>query len=108
MLRDRALLHVLFFWGMRHAEVTNLNRDDVQDGRAYEALIVGKGDKEHNVFFDTEVQSAIRTYLEARGDKLRPLFLRDYNNRGVQVPPAAKRSHKPLDTVFYGEHVFYT
>ena len=46
LLRDRALLHMLFYSGMRRAEVASLNRLDVQDGWAREALIVGKGDKE--------------------------------------------------------------
>lgn len=40
LLRDRALLHVLFYSGMRRAEVGSLNRLDVQDGWAHDALVI--------------------------------------------------------------------
>jgi len=86
LLRDRALLHVLFYSGMRRAEVASLNRQDVQDGYAHEALIVGKSDKERNVFFGDDAQRAIRAYLEARADTHPPLWLRHDNRRG---PPGA-------------------
>jgi site-specific recombinase XerD len=82
VLRDRALLHTLFYSGARRAEVVSLNRQDVQDGWAHEALIVGKGDKERNIFIDDETQAAIRAYLEARADDLEPLWLRHDNRRG--------------------------
>ncbi len=82
LLRDRALLHVLFYSGMRLAEVASLTRHDVQDGWAHEALVIGKGDKERNVFFGDDAQQAIRAYLTARADNLVPLFLRHDNHRG--------------------------
>ena len=86
LLRDRALLHVLFYSGMRRAEVASLNRQDVQDGWAHDALVVGKGDKERNVFFGAQAQAAIRAYLGARHDDLLPLFLRHDNHRGLPGP----------------------
>jgi site-specific recombinase XerD len=81
LLRDRALLHTLFYSGMRRAEVASLNRQDVQNGWAHDALVIGKGDKERNVFFGDDAQRAIRAYLEARNDDLVPLFLRHDNRR---------------------------
>jgi site-specific recombinase XerD len=33
-------------------------------------LVIGKGDKERLVFFDSETQEHIRAYLEARADTL--------------------------------------
>jgi site-specific recombinase XerD len=86
LLRDRALLHVLFHSGMRRAEVASLNRQDVQDGWAQDALVIGKGDKERNVFFGDDAQRAIRAYLEARNDDLVPLFLRHDNRCGKPGP----------------------
>ncbi len=86
LLRDRALLHTLFYSGMRRAEVASLNRQDVQDGSAHDALVIGKGDKERNVFFGDDAQRAIRAYLEARNDDLVPLFLRHDNRRGKPGP----------------------
>lgn len=86
LLRDRALLHVLFYSGMRRAEVGSLNRQHVQDGWAHDALVIGKGDRERNVFFGADAQRAIRAYLEARNDDLVPLFLRHDNRRGKPGP----------------------
>jgi site-specific recombinase XerD len=82
VLRDRALIFTLFCTGMRREEVSRLDRYDVQDGWADRALITGKGEKERVVFFDERTQSAIRDYLEARGDTLAPVFLRHDNHRG--------------------------
>jgi integrase/recombinase XerD len=71
---------------MRRAEVASLNRKDLQDGWAAEALIVGKGDKERNAYFDEETLVHVRAYLEARSDILTPLWLRHDNRRGAPGP----------------------
>jgi site-specific recombinase XerD len=81
-LRDRALLHTLFATGMRREEVTRLNREDVDDGWAEQALVTGKGDKERVVFFTAEALASLRAYLEARADRHAPLFLRHDKRRG--------------------------
>ena len=86
LLRDRALLHVLFYSGMRRAEVASLNRENVQDGWAHDAPVIGNRDTECNVFFGDEAQYAIRAYLAARNDDLVPLFLRHDNHRGPPGP----------------------
>jgi integrase/recombinase XerC len=82
LLRDRALLHVLYSSGMRREEVSRLNRDDLEDGRRGEALITGKGDKERVVFLGDEALAAVREYLVARDDAYGPLFLRHDRARG--------------------------
>jgi site-specific recombinase XerD len=76
LLRDRAILSALFTSGMRRAELSQMNRTDIQDGRYNQGLITGKGEKERIVFFDDESLAHIRAYLEARHDSLLPLFLR--------------------------------
>ncbi len=86
LLRDRALLTTLYATAMRRAELSWLNRADIQDGRAAQGLVTGKGEKERMVFFDDEALSAIRAYLEARGDSHRPLFLRHDDGRGAPGP----------------------
>jgi site-specific recombinase XerD len=91
ILRDRALLLVLFTSGMRRTEVARLDRVDVEDGWADRALITGKGDKERWVFFDAATQGAIREYLEARNDSLAPLFLRHDNHRGRSAGHGGER-----------------
>jgi site-specific recombinase XerD len=82
LLRDRALLLTLFCTGMRREEVARLDRVDMQDGWANQALITGKGEKERVVFFDELTLGAIREYLAARNDSLAPVFLRHDNHRG--------------------------
>ena len=76
LLRDRALLRVLFCTGARRAEVASLSRDDIKDGRDDQALILGKGGGERIIFFDEPTLAAIRVYLAERQDLYRPLFLR--------------------------------
>jgi site-specific recombinase XerD len=91
LLRDRALIRTLFTSGMRREEVASLTRADVQDGHARQALITGKGSKERLVFFDDQALAAIRAYLEARADRLPPLFLRHDLGRGRQAGPGGRR-----------------
>jgi site-specific recombinase XerD len=83
LLRDRAILHTLFATGMRREEVARLNREDVEDGWADQALVTGKGDKERVVFFTAEALGAVRAYLEGRADRCAPLFLRHDKRRGA-------------------------
>ena len=80
VLRDRALLQVLYGTGMRRTEVSRLDRRDVEDGHAQQALITGKGRRERVVFFDDDARDAVRTYLDARRDAYVPVFIR---HRGV-------------------------
>ena len=86
LLRDRALIRTLFATGMRREEVSRLDRRDVQDGRARQAIVTGKGDKERLVFFDDAALAAIQRYLEARADRHGPLFLRHDRGRGAPGP----------------------
>jgi integrase len=69
---------------MRRNEVARLNRNDVDDGRASQALITGKGNRERVVFFDDDTREAIRTYVDARNDAYGPLFIR---HRGSPKSP---------------------
>lgn len=82
LLRDRAIINTLYSTGMRRSELASLNRADIQDGRASEGLITGKGEKERVVFFDQTALDAIHRYLAARNDGLHPMFLRHDDGRG--------------------------
>jgi site-specific recombinase XerD len=83
LLRDRALLRTLFCTGMRRAEVASLDRVDVADGRADQAIVTGKGDKDRTVFFDPPTLAALRAYLAERADAYEPLFIRHDRARGA-------------------------
>jgi site-specific recombinase XerD len=82
LLRDKALLRTLFSTGMRRAEVCSLDRSDLDDGWADQALVTGKGERERVIFFDQAALEAVRRYLDARADTHRPLFLRHNRGRG--------------------------
>ncbi|HEY3187425.1 MAG TPA: tyrosine-type recombinase/integrase [Solirubrobacteraceae bacterium] len=86
VLRDKAILKTLYATALRRQEIARLNRTDVQDGRAREGLVTGKGDKERVVFFDEDSLAAIRAYLAARADAHLPLFLRHDDGRGTPGP----------------------
>ena len=95
LLRDRAILHTLFSTGMRRGELVTLTRADVQDGRAAQALITGKGEKERVVFFSGEALAALRAYLAARDTRApgvrpdRTPFLFCRHDRQVEPLPDA-------------------
>jgi len=95
LLRDRALLHVLFSSGMRREETSRLNRQDLEDGWRGEALITGKGDKERVAFLDDEALAAVRRYLAERNDGYLPLFLRHDRARGQPGPGGARYRLSP-------------
>jgi integrase len=82
VLRDKAIILTLYSTGMRRAEVSQLNRVDIADGREQVALITGKGSKERNVFFDQDTLAAIRLYIKERADNFQPLFIRHDRARG--------------------------
>jgi integrase len=85
-LRDRAILRVLYTSAIRRDEALHLNREDVADGRAAQALITGKGGRERVIFFNRPTMAAIQRYIEARADRPRPLFLRHDVGRGAPGP----------------------
>lgn len=82
LLRDRAVILTLFATGMRREEVARLDRTDLDDGWASEAIIRGKGDRERVVFFTEEAAEAVRSYLQARMDDYVPVFIRHDRARG--------------------------
>src|SRR4051794_23618918 len=82
-LRDRAILRVLYTSAIRRDEAVRLNREDVADGRASQALITGKGKRERVIFFDRPTMDALQRYIAARADRHRPLFLRHDAGRGA-------------------------
>lgn len=86
LLRDRAMLLTLYATALRRGELAALSRAEVQDGRAVEVLVTGKGEKPRAVFFDQDSLAAIRAYLQERGDTYAPLFIRHDRGRGKPGP----------------------
>jgi site-specific recombinase XerD len=82
VLRDKALVEVLFCTAMRVAEVASLPRDLLERD---DIIINGKGNKERVVYLDADARTAIAAYLAARTDSFPLLFLNFDRNHGRHV-----------------------
>lgn len=74
-LRDRAIIGLLYSSGLRVSELVNLNRDSINLKRR-EFMVRGKGQKDRPVFISEDATTLIESYLQARTDTLKPLFIR--------------------------------
>jgi len=72
-LRDKAILELLFSTGLRVSELAALNRDSLDLARD-EFSVRGKGEKVRVVFLSPNAKTALKTYLEKRGDIEEALF----------------------------------
>lgn len=75
ILRNRALAHVLISTGTRISEALSLMRTQIQDGRASECQVIGKGGKPGPIFFDEAARVALQAYLTERVDRLPWVFV---------------------------------
>ena len=82
LLRDQAILELLFSTGLRVSELCALNND--LDLSRDELSVRGKGDKVRVVFLSERAKKAVSTYIKARKDMEEALFV-DYG-RGSKVP----------------------
>ncbi len=74
MLRDKAILELLFSTGMRVSEITSLKIDSINLKRD-EFTVRGKGEKVRVVFLSATAKDAIKAYLEKRRDICPSLFI---------------------------------
>jgi len=72
-LRDKAIMEVLFSTGLRISELCSLGRNmDIKRG---EISVRGKGGKLRVVFLSERAKTAIKNYLDKRGDAEEALFV---------------------------------
>lgn len=71
VLRDRAILELMYATGVRVSELANLNYSDV-DHRQWRIRVMGKGSKERVIPFGQDADRALITYEE----KARPVLLK--------------------------------
>jgi site-specific recombinase XerD len=85
-LRDRTILEALFSTGLRIAELTALNRDQIKIGPKLDELeisIIGKGGRVRTVYFSERVLVWLKKYLETRNDdKEKALFINYRSKNG--------------------------
>ena len=80
LLRDRALVNVLYSTAARISEVVALNRATVAHGNANHAIVTGKGNKGRTLHIRKYAQTAIQEYLAERQDKNPALFVSHSRN----------------------------
>jgi site-specific recombinase XerD len=80
LLRDRALVNVLYSTAARLSEVVALNRSNVDHGRAQYVAIVGKGGRARTLFIRDYARRALQAYLGERRDANPALFVAHSRN----------------------------
>lgn len=89
LLRNRALMALLYDTGMRISEALALTREDVLDGRARKVRLTRtKNGKPRTVFLSDETRQLLRAYTRERTDGRRaPLFVSHGRNLGSRLTP---------------------
>jgi integrase/recombinase XerD len=85
MLRNRAIMHLMFSTACRAAEVLSIDRADIADGAITEPAVIGKGNKSRIIFLDEPTINAIKAYLDTRTDKCPALFIRHRFQKEVRL-----------------------
>jgi integrase/recombinase XerD len=80
LLRDRALVSVLYSTAARLSEILALNRSSVDHGRAEYASISGKGGRSRTIHVRSYARDALRAYLRERMDANPALFVAHSRN----------------------------
>jgi site-specific recombinase XerD len=83
LLRDKAMLELLFSTGLRVSELCSLDRD--LDLTRDEFAIRGKGDKVRVVFISDESRKALTDYLEKRDDMDEAMFVQVASKAGKSI-----------------------
>lgn len=73
-IRDLAMVDILSSTGMRVGELVLLNRDDINFSER-ECVVLGKGDKQRIVYFDSRTKLHLKKYLDSRKDNNKALFV---------------------------------
>ena len=84
--RDIALILFLVTTGCRNNEMVQLRIKDI-DLAGHKALVVGKGNKERRVFFNSEAAESLDKYWSVRGfrEKTHPAFARHDKGTGKKI-----------------------
>jgi integrase len=90
LLRNRALMVMLYDTGMRISEALALTREDVLDGRAKKVRLTRtKNGKPRTVFLSEDSRRVLRAYVRERGDSpYAPLFVSHGRGKGGALSPS--------------------
>lgn len=89
-IRESAIIELLYSSGMRIGELAGLSKEDI-DWKNSCAIVLGKGAKEREVYFNTKSKMTLKKYLDTRKDDNPSLFvsLKAPHNR-LQIPAYEK------------------
>lgn len=73
-IRNLVIIEMLTSTGVRVGELVKLNRDDI-DFNERSCIVLGKGNKEREVYFDARTKLHLQEYLEQRSDDNLALFV---------------------------------
>lgn len=73
-IRERAIIEMLVSTGMRVGELVNLDIDDI-DFEERSCIVLGKGNKQREVYFDAKAKLHLQEYLKTRNDDNKALFV---------------------------------
>ena len=73
-IRDLAIIELLYFTGIRVGELINLNIKDMNFAER-SCIVLGKGNKQREVYFDIRSKLHLEEYLKKRGDNNPALFV---------------------------------
>ena len=80
LLRERALVSVLYSTAARLSEIVALNKSNVDYGRTPYAIVTGKGGRARTIHLREYAQQAIQAYLRERTDGNAALFVAHSRN----------------------------
>lgn len=73
-LRDKVIIELLSSTGIRVGELVTLNRDSI-DFENKQCVVLGKGGKQRQVYFDSKTKLHLQNYLSSRIDDNEALFI---------------------------------
>ena len=75
--RDLAIIEILSSTGIRVGELVGLNRADINFNER-SCIVLGKGNKQREVYFDARTKIHLNEYLNSRTDKCDALFVSNH------------------------------
>lgn len=73
-IRDVAMIDLLASTGIRVGELVKINCEDI-DFHERQCVVIGKGNKEREVYFNARAKIHLKRYIESRSDKNPALFV---------------------------------
>lgn len=80
LLRNRAIVHTLYSTAARISELISINRRNIDNGRADQAVIIGKGNKARTLYFQDYAKKSLFAYLSERSDSNPAVFVAHSRN----------------------------